>query len=222
MKMSESIRRNAILLALFSVITAGGIAATYISTRDVITANKRAVEEATLLEILPRSTHNNTMLDDTFVVDDQEYLNLKMPRNAYIARQDGEPVAVILPLTAPDGYSGAIQLLVGIYRDGRIAGVRAIEHHETPGLGDKVEFKKSRWVLGFNDKSLTNPTPDLWKVRKDKGAFDQFTGATITPRAVTAAVFRSLQYVEAHRDTLFAKPEIAPEVTHTPETEAAP
>jgi len=224
MNMRESIRRNAILLALFSLVTAGGIATTYIGTRSLIASNKRAVEEATLLQILPRSTHNNSMLDDSILVDDSEYLRLASPRTGYIARQDGVPVAVILPLTAPDGYSGAIQLLVGIYRDGSIAGVRAIEHHETPGLGDKVELKKSRWVLGFNGKSIGNPALEQWKVRKDKGAFDQFTGATITPRAVTAAVLNSLLYVQAHHDDLFAEPVASTEHPNDPEAtgEAAP
>lgn len=203
MQMTESIRRNAILLALFSVITAGGIAATYISTRDMIAANKRAVEEATLLQLVPRDTHNNSMLDDAFMVQNLDFLGLETPAKAYIARQDGKAVAVILPVIAPDGYSGKIKLMIGVWADGTLAGVRAIEHHETPGLGDKVDLKKSRWVLGFNGKSLSNPTPELWKVRKDKGVFDQFTGATITPRAVTAATFRTLQYVKAHRDTLF-------------------
>lgn len=204
MQMTESIRRNAILLALFSVITAGGIAATYISTRDMIAANKRAVEEATLLQLVPRDSHNNSMLDEAFMVQDSAFLNLTEPAKAYIARQDGQPVAVILPVIAPDGYSGKIKLMIGVWANGTLAGVRAIEHHETPGLGDKVDLKKSKWVLGFNGKSLNNPAPALWKVRKDKGVFDQFTGATITPRAVTAATFRTLQYVEAHRDTLFA------------------
>ncbi len=217
MRMSESIRRNAILLALFSVITAGSIAITYLSTRDTIAANKRAVEEATLLDILPRHTHDNAMLDDTLEVADHAYLGLGGPRKAYIARQGDEAVAIILPVTAPDGYAGAIRLLVGIHRDGRIAGVRAIEHHETPGLGDKVELKKSPWVLGFDGKSLRNPLPEAWKVRKDKGEFDQFTGATITPRAVTAAVFRSLQYVEANHDALFGG-----KVDNAPTEEAAP
>ncbi|TNF33702.1 MAG: electron transport complex subunit RsxG [Gammaproteobacteria bacterium] len=203
MQMTDSIRRNAILLALFSVITAGGIAATYISTRDMIIANKRAVEEATLLELVPRDTHNNSMLDDAFTVEDLAFLGLDSPGKAYRAKRDGQAVAVILPVVAPDGYSGKIRLMVGVWADGTLAGVRAIEHHETPGLGDKVELKKSRWVLGFNGKSLDNPSPDLWKVKKDKGVFDQFTGATITPRAVTAATFRTLQYVDTHRDTLF-------------------
>jgi electron transport complex protein RnfG len=117
-------------------------------------------------------------------------------------------VAVIIPVVAPDGYSGDIDLIVGINSDGTIAGVRVLGHKETPGLGDKAELKKSNWVLGFNGRSLTNPTLDGWAVKKDKGVFDQFTGATITPRAVVAATLRALQFAEANRKTLFGDGDI--------------
>jgi electron transport complex protein RnfG len=125
-------------------------------------------------------------------------------KNIYIARQGGKAVAVIIPVVAPDGYSGDIELIVGVNREGTIAGVRALSHRETPGLGDKVDINKSDWVLGFEGRSLTNPDLNGWAVKKDKGVFDQFTGATITPRAVVAATLRALQFAEANRKTLFA------------------
>ena len=85
-----------------------------------------------------------------------------------------------------------------------MAGVRALQHRETPGLGDKVDIKKSDWVLGFNGRGLGAPPKEQWTVKKDGGVFDSFTGATITPRAVTAAVKRALLYFDAHRDALLA------------------
>ena len=114
-----------------------------------------------------------------------------------------QPSALILPVTAPDGYSGAIHLLVGIFADGRLAGVRVLGHKETPGLGDKIELAKNPWVLAFNGKSLSDPGEAGWGVKKDQGVFDQFAGATITPRAVVKAVHHALQYVDAHRAELF-------------------
>jgi len=123
---------------------------------------------------------------------------------AYIAIKDGRPSAVILQAIAPDGYSGAIHLLVGIHADGRVAGVRVIGHRETPGLGDKIELAKSPWIRSFDGKSLTNPAADGWAVKKDRGEFDQFAGATITPRAVVGAVHRALQYFDAHKAELLA------------------
>lgn len=201
--LGKAIAKNALLLAVFSMITAGAIGFTYMMTHTQITENIRVVEEGALLEIIPAKHHNNSMLDDFVMFDDSELLKLKQPTKGYVAKKDGKVVAIIYPAIAPDGYSGAIRLIVGVFKDDTIAGIRVLEHHETPGLGDKIELKKSSWVLGFNGRSLTNPLPEQWKVKKDKGVFDQFTGATITPRAITASVLRVLQYHHAHKDELF-------------------
>jgi electron transport complex protein RnfG len=159
-------------------------------------------EERALLEIIPKSRHNNSMLEDAHSIDDHELLGLRTDKRYYIARQDGAPVAVIFPATAREGYTGDLDLIVGINVDGTIAGVRVLSHRETPGLGDAVDRKKSRWIDGFIGKSLVNPTIDLWKVKKDKGVFDQFTGATITPRAVTKTVLQTLQYFDQNRHVI--------------------
>ena len=199
----SSIKRNSILLGLFAVLTTNIIAGTYLGTRERIAEEQRKAEEKALLEIVPASRHNNSMLDDTLAVGPADtLLGLRQDKQAFVARQDGQAVAVILPATASDGYSGDIDLIVGINSDGSIAGVRALAHRETPGLGDKLDIKKSDWILGFEGKSLENPRPGQWAVKKDKGVFDQFTGATITPRAVTAAVKRSLEYFAANRERL--------------------
>jgi electron transport complex protein RnfG len=202
--LGQSITRNSVLLAIFAVCTTALIASTYLATKDEIAQQMRLAEEKALLEIIPRSRHDNVMLDDTIAVGPQDAgLGLREEKRIYVARQGAEAVAVIIPVVAPDGYSGDIDLIVGINSDGTIAGVRALAHKETPGLGDKVDIKKSEWVLGFNGRSLANPALDGWAVRKDKGAFDQFTGATITPRAVVAATLRALQFAEANREKLF-------------------
>ena len=204
--MTRSISRNSILLGLFAVLTTGIIAGTYLGTRDRIAFEQRKAAERALLEIVPPARHNNSMLDDTLPVA-MGTLGARDDKQLFIARQDGQTVAVILPVTAPDGYSGDIDIIVGVNADGSVAGVRALAHKETPGLGGKVDLKKSDWVLDFNGRSLQNPKPEKWAVKKDKGEFDQFTGATITPRAVTAAVKRALDYYDANRATLLAPQE---------------
>ena len=112
---------------------------------------------------------------------------------------------MILQANAPDGYSGTIGLLIGIMADGTLSGVRVIQHKETPGLGDQIELAKSRWITSFNGKSLTHPTETGWAVKKDQGDFDQFAGATITPRAVVTAVHKALQYFDHYHAELFAQ-----------------
>jgi electron transport complex protein RnfG len=195
----ESISKNSLMLGFMAVLTTAIIAGVYLNTKTLIKENRRAAEERALLDIVPKSRHNNAMLNNFVLVDNETLLSLREQKKIYIARQDNNAVAVIIPATARDGYTGDIDIIVGINVDGTVAGVRVLAHRETPGLGDKVDIKKSNWVNGFIGHSLINPGVDKWKVKKDKGVFDQFTGATVTPRAVTKAVLQALQYFEQHR-----------------------
>lgn len=201
--LNSAISRNSLLLGLFAVLTTAIIAATYLGTRERIAESRRAAEQKALFELVPPARHDNDMLEDTYPVGPvDELLRLREEKKIYVARRQGEVVAVILPVNAPDGYSGNIELIVGVNRDGSLAGVRALQHRETPGLGDKVDLKKSDWMLDFRGRSLGDPEEAQWAVRRDGGVFDQFTGATITPRSVVAAVKRGLVYFETHRERL--------------------
>lgn len=200
--LGQSITRNAIGLALFAVITAGTIALTHAFTQERIQDQVRQAEAGALLEILPEDLHDNDLLQDTVNIGPSDKLGLKTGAQAHIARQDGAVTGIILPAVAPNGYSGEIRMLVGIDDSGEILGVRVTQHRETPGLGDKVETKKSGWIYSFNSKSLESIPSDQWAVVKDGGQFDQFTGATITPRAVVSAVHGALQYFEENRPAL--------------------
>jgi len=200
----QSITRNGVLLALFAVATTVLIVSTQLGTRDEIAEQIRRAEERALLEIVPEERHDNAMLDDTLAVGPEaQGLGLRTQKQVYRARRGREVIAVIVPAVAPDGYTGDIELIVGVNRDGSVAGVRVLNHRETPGLGDKVDLRKSDWILGFQGRSLTSPPVENWAVRRDGGVFDQFTGATITPRAVVATVLRALQFVNANSAELF-------------------
>ena len=206
-----AIGRNGLLLAVFGLLTTAGIALTYQGTKDTIAEQERLAQARALLEIMPADSHSNDMLDSAFDLPAFVELGLRHSEKGYRALNDAQStLAVLLPVLARDGYSGDIRLLVGINADGSLAGVRTLNHNETPGLGDKVDLKKSPWILSFNGKSLSNPTPERWGVVKDGGVFDAFTGATITPRAVTGAVKRALQYFDKHRDVLLASTPEAP------------
>lgn len=195
-------RFSSAVLTLFAIATGAMIAGTYLGTKDRIEQQERIAQAKALLQIFPEGTHDNLMVDDFIMVQDTDYLNLSDESKVYIARTEGEVVGMIVPSIAPDGYSGNISLITGIRADGSVAGVRILTHAETPGLGDKVELKKSDWVLSFNDKSLIAPVYEEWAVVKDGGIFDQFTGATITPRAVIKSVVKTLEYYEAQQTQL--------------------
>ncbi|EWC39009.1 electron transporter RnfG [Stutzerimonas stutzeri KOS6] len=195
--------KNASVLGLFAIVTVGAVTLLQQGTAERVQAAERAAQVRALGEILPAGSYDNQLLDHSVLVQDR-LLGNKSPLPAYIAIKDGRPNAVILQAIAPDGYSGAIHLLVGIHADGRVAGVRVIGHRETPGLGDKIELAKSPWIRSFEGKSLDAPQSAGWAVKKDRGEFDQFAGATITPRAVVGAVHRTLQYFDAHKSELLA------------------
>ncbi len=207
MKWLTSIGLGATVLALFATITSLAIGWTYLGTETEIELAVRRAEARQLMEIFPAGTHDNELVDDTFMLNaETSLLGLRQPRQGYRVRKAQRIVGVILPATARDGYSGDIRALVGIRSDGSVAGVRVVAHKETPGLGDKVDLRKSSWILGFNDRSLSNPSFGDWTVSKDGGAFDQFTGATVTPRAVILATRRALEYAELNKTTLFETP----------------
>ena len=200
----RSIGFNSAVLALFALVTSLILAITNDMTFERIAESERKAAERALLEIIPLERHDNDLLMDVHPVPEQYWamLGLKKGGNIHIARDQGDPVAAIIPAITQDGYSGAISMIIGINFDGTIAGVRVVEHRETPGLGDKIDLKKSDWILGFNGKSLLNPQQSDWKVKKEGGDFDQFTGATITPRAVVNQILKSLQYFENDRERL--------------------
>ncbi|MDO6683479.1 MULTISPECIES: electron transport complex subunit RsxG [unclassified Oceanobacter] len=205
-----SIQRNAIGLGLFAIVTAGAIAIAQVGTADRIAHNMRLAQSRALNEIIPANQYDNDLLTDVISVNRNFDTRLLGPlpddASIHLARHQGQVTTVILPVVAPDGYTMEIGLLVGIHADGRLAGVRVISHRETPGLGDKIDLKKSDWVMAFNGKSLLSPAESAWAVKKDGGDFDQFTGATITPRAVVTAVKHALQFFERHQTQLLSYP----------------
>ncbi len=199
----QSIIRATIGLGIFAIITSGLIAATQILTKETIEKQIKKAQSKALLQIVSVDEHDNDLLSDTISLTKGGLLNLPADKEAYIARNKGEAVAVILPVIAQNGYSGPIKMIVGIDTQGHVKGVRVIEHKETPGLGDKIDIKKSPWITLFEGKSLSNPLPDQWKVKKDGGDFDQLTGATITPRAVVSGVHDALLFFQKNRHEFF-------------------
>jgi electron transport complex protein RnfG len=219
-EISRSMLKNSLVLGLFAVVTVGVVALVQLATAKQIAASQHQAQMRTLEEVLPADSYDNHLLDNSIQVHDPLLLGNKLPQTAYIGLKDGQPSAVILQATAPDGYSGAIRLMVGIRADGHLAGVRVLSHRETPGLGDKVELSKSNWVQGFVGKSLSDPSEAGWAVKKDRGEFDQFAGATITPRAVVKAVHNALLYFDRHRAELLVAGDTAASDSALPDSAA--
>lgn len=203
-EISRSMLKNSGVLALFAAVAVTVVAVTQQSTETRIAEAQRTAQIRTLGEILPPHSYDNSLLDNAVYLN-ESLLGHRHNTPAYLASMNGKPAAVILQANAPDGYSGTISLLIGIMADGKLSGVRVIQHKETPGLGDHIELAKSPWIKSFDGKSLTNPAERGWAVKKDQGDFDQFAGATITPRAVVTAVHKALQYFDQNQAELFAQ-----------------
>ncbi len=201
--------RTAAILTLFAGLFTAAMAMTYRMTKPDIEAAIAEVKHKLIAEILPPDSYNNALLDDALKLPPTDALGLDEGGLVYRARENGQPVALIVEAHANNGYGGTIGLIVAVRNDGSISGVRVTDHKETPGLGDYVDRKKDRnkaspWIDQFENASFDRTPQTAWQVKKDGGAFDFHTGATISARAVTAAVARTLGWTNAHRDALFA------------------
>jgi len=205
MNKGKQIAATGFLLMLFAIIGGSMVGITYEATASKIADNERRAMLRSLNQILPADTYDNDLIGDTLELEANSQLGQKEKSTAYIARKNNKITAIVFSAIAPDGYNGAIKLLIGINANGVLAGVRVVHHNETPGLGDSLEAKRSDWIFGFNGKALENPDINGWQVKRDGGVFDQFTGATITPRAVVKAVHHSLIYFSRNKEKFLGK-----------------
>jgi Na+-translocating ferredoxin:NAD+ oxidoreductase subunit G len=190
------------ILAGFALFASVLLGVTNCSTQGTIQQRLDEDLKNSLAEVVPATLYDNDLLQDTVKIPSAQYNIGAAETLVYKAKKAGEVTAVAFKFTAPDGYSGAIDMMIGIDRDGKILGVRVLSHKETPGLGDKIELAKSPWILSFNGFSLDNLSPEKWAVKKDGGQFDQFAGATITPRKSVQATYRSLQLFKDQKEEL--------------------
>jgi len=205
-EMNKSLHKSLVAggaLALFALVATALVAVTFSNTKERIVENEKQFLLRSLHELVSPDIHTNDMYTDNIKIAAPGLSGKQQTITVYRARMDQAPVAVIMHVIAPDGYSGAIHLLVAIHVDGDLIGVRVIKHQETPGLGDGIEVKKSSWILGFDGKSLRDPMAKKWAVKKDDGYFDQLTGATITPRAIVKVVKRTLEFYADKRHALY-------------------
>jgi electron transport complex protein RnfG len=202
--------RTAAILFVFVIIFTGLLSAAYQWTKPAIEASAAEEKMKLIDEVLPRTEYDNALLQEAISLPPTPELGLADASSLYVARKGGQAVGAIFEAVAPDGYAGKIRLLIAIRADGRIAGVRVVQHKETPGLGDYIEIKKDKnkarpWITQFTDMSLATVVDKDWKVKKDGGRIDHYAGATVTPRAVSKAVFKAAQWAAANRDRLFAE-----------------
>lgn len=192
--MLKTLRKHGVTLAVFAALTTALTAVVNELTKSTI-AQQSALQQKQLFDqVIPPEVYDNDPRQSCFVVNAPQLGSGE--HRLFVVRKGEQPTGVIMEATAPDGYSGAIQLLVGADFTGTVLGTRVTEHHETPGLGDKIELRISNWITGFAGQHIASANDTRWAVKKDGGQFDQFTGATITPRAIVNAVKRAGLYAQ--------------------------
>ena len=196
--------RTGTILFVFAFVGTAVLAFTHDRTEPAIARGQQAEKRALLDQVLPAALYDNDLVGSRQSVPPNDLLGTRQASALWLARRGGVFSGVVLEAIAPDGYSGDIDLLIGINANGTVTGVRVTAHHETPGLGDYIDRAKSPWIDQFSGKSLTNPEAKHWKVAKDGGTFDARAGATITPRAVVKAVKSALDYFARHRAAFVA------------------
>ena len=206
MSNSSSILKNGVTLAVIAAICTALVATTWHLTVDRIAANDKALLEQSLQPALSDIFYDSGVSESRLVLSPPHELPGSEAAIIYRVYAGSEPVAALFAVTARDGFSGPIRILLGVNYDGVVTGVRILQHKETPGLGDKIESTRSDWVHQFAGRSLVDPVVAQWSIRSDGGQFDQLTGASVTPRAVIKAMRDTLLYFDAHRDEIFAAP----------------
>lgn len=170
-----------------------------------IARNRQAALATQLEQLLGGVEYDNDPVVDVHYVTAADRLGTAAPVPVYRVRREGEPVAAVLLPTAPEGYGGAIRLMIAVSYTGAVLGVQVLEHHETPGLGDAFAARGSTWLDAFKGRALPDREgASQWAVRKDGGDFDEFTGATVSPRAIVKAVRSTLEFYQANRESLYA------------------
>lgn len=198
--------RNGLILAIFALVSTGLTTITWVMTKEQIQSEKEKALLRAISELVPANMYNNDPYNDCTLLTDPQLLGTTKPQQAWRLRDaDGNAVAALLTSVAPNGYNGAIEIIVGHLASTphELAGVRVTAHKETPGLGDKINTNKSDWITQFAGIKTDNKQAKYWLVKKDGGTFDAFTGATITPRAVLAAIGKNIKYFNQHRHEIF-------------------
>jgi electron transport complex protein RnfG len=181
-------------LACFSFIIIGLVSFVFHQTKSTIQDNEHQALLQSLQSVLEQTRYDNKPDED----------KIKLENNSiYPVYNSGIPVAVVIKSSTTHGYSGDIQILTALDISGKIIAVRILNHKETAGLGDKIELKKSDWILSFKQKTLTDMQSRHWAVKRDQGSFDQFTGATITPRAVVNEVKKTGLFFQQYKTQIF-------------------
>ena len=185
----KEILRLCVVLTVIGAVCAAVMAFVDQKTKEPIRKSLSAEKMDAVKVVIPPS--DNDLMKDSIVFNEGTPDSTRFYRGI----KDGKIIGAAFAVVASGGYAGDIEILVGVDTAGAITGLEILKHAETPGLGSKIATPEFRGQ--FKGKSIKNP--EQWAVLKDGGTFRQITGATISSRAVTSAIARGLESLEAHK-----------------------
>lgn len=175
------------VLLLITLVASASVGAVYQLTIEPIRKSKFEKLNKAIIDVLPEFT---SLAPEIKVEIDGESITI------YPALNNQDTIGYAIESFSKNGFGGMIKILVGFTANGTIYSTEVISHSETPGLGDKMDLKKSNFPLQFKDK---NPATYKLSVKKDGGDVDAITAATISSRAFTNAIdnaYKALQQVK--------------------------
>jgi len=182
-------------------------------SRQAILEAKQRFDRAGLAELFAAVSYDNDLVLDSYLLradgsqaelSNLPLLNLDRDRLAYRATRAGEPVAIAVPTTADDGFNGRVDLLVAVDMYGRIGAARVIEDIEGDGLYGVVDIIDSKWMNEFSGNSMRDILRLSWQPITAENEYDQFVGASITPKSVANQIYDALVFYQSNRIELMA------------------
>lgn len=176
-----------VALIMVTLVASTALGFVYQVTKEPIAAAKLAKKLDAIQKVVPVFDNDPNAEEYKMAVDGDTL-------HFYPAKNNGELVGTAIETFSNQGFTRIIKVMVGISPDGIIHDVAVLDHGETPGLGDKMERKKSDWSTQFQNK---NPKEFNISVKKDGGDIDAITASTISSRAFCDAVNRAYNaYIE--------------------------
>jgi len=203
----QTLKDKLLQLAILTVIV-GLLLLLNSVTGDSLLAARQEFDRRNLYQFFEEGSFDNDLVLDSYLLtadkeseklENLHLLNLDRDRLAYIARKDGQAVAVAVPTTADDGFNGKIELLIAVDMYGRISAARVIEDINSDQLYGVVDVIGSKWMGEFAENSMRDILRLSWQAITADNEYDQFVGASITPKSVANQIYDALVFYQSNR-----------------------
>lgn len=196
----KGIMKDAVILFVITLIAGALLGGVHEVTKEPIAAAQLAAKVATYKEVYPDAAdfaHTDELLKAVEACADETanwgFGKVSVDEAQCALDANGEVIGYLIAATSKEGYGGAIQVSVGITKEGALTGIGFLEINETAGLGmnaEKPSFKNQfkEKTAGIFEVTKLEPTAD--------NQIQAISAATFTSKAVTGAVNAAVYFAE--------------------------